>query len=141
MKKTHQEKLLAITGMASIPFVMPGIASSTEGHVISEDGAIALIEAVEAGEAAQATLATVQTELATANSTLATAQASLTTVQTELATANTNLEAAQARIVVLEEQDGSGFSGAGGEKADAEGTAIKPEFKMSADDELKKLTQ
>ena len=134
MKTEHQDKFLQITKQQTIPFVTVGVASDVAGHVISEDAAIAMIEAVEAGEVAQATLATVQTELATA-------QASLTTVQTELATANTSLEEANARIAVLEAQDGGGFSGANGNKPDAEGAAIKPEFKMSADDELKQLTQ
>jgi hypothetical protein len=141
MKTEHQDKFLQITKQQTIPFVTVGVASDVAGHVISEDAAIAMIEAVEAGEVAQATLATVQTELATANSTLATAQAAATAAQTELATANTDLATAQARIVVLEAQDGGGFSSAKSDKADAEGTALATEFKMSADDELKQLTQ
>jgi len=141
MKDSQKKKVLEITKQESLAFVMPGIAADAEGHVISEDGLIALVEAIETGEAASAALATAQAELSTANTALTTAQEAATTAQTALTTAQADLEKANAKIAVLEKKDGGSFSAAGGDKPDTEGKVHNTEFLTSADAELAALTK
>lgn len=137
MKDTQQAKVLAITGMASIPFVMPNIAADVEGHVISENGLIAFVEAVEKGETAIAALADAEAKLNTATADLTTANASLATNQTSLQAANDKVAELEAKIVTLEAQDGGSFSEANS-LYDAEGN-FNENFKCEATVQAEKL--
>jgi hypothetical protein len=110
MKTEHQKKVLAITQQESIPYVMNGIAADAEGHIISEDTLIAMVEAIEAGETAIASLTEAQTNLATAKTELATANASLTTAQADLQAANEKVVALEEKVAKYGNADGGMFT-------------------------------
>ena len=139
MKDTQKSKLLAITGMAASPFVMPNVAADAEGHVISEDGLIALIEAVENGEAAQAALAETQTRYDALAATIDADATALTIAQTALQIANNEIVTLKEKVVKLEAEDGTNFSEANSTH-DAEGN-LKVEFLTGIDAEAAALTQ
>jgi hypothetical protein len=115
MKQEHQQKILAVTKMDSIPFVSAGIASEHEGHVLSEDALIAVAEALEAAEATQE-----QAERATQlESELVAANDAKLEAQNQLADANATIESLQAEIAQLKEKPAGTGADAAGDGADA----------------------
>ena len=98
--KIHQ-RVLAATGLTSIPFLSQESLTANDAYQLPEAGIVALEAALEAAEkkgdvtAVQTQLDTVTASLTEAQGNLATATTSLTAAQGELATTKTALEAAQ----------------------------------------------
>lgn len=99
-------QLKKITGMNDIPFVSAGVAAdeNISGHVITEDGVTALVEASIAGEAAAASLSDQALQAQQAVAAQQAAESLLATANTNLATANTRITTLEARVADLEEE-------------------------------------
>ena len=142
MKTEHQQLIKKVTKMETIPFVMSGIAADSEGHVISEDGLIAMAEAIEAGETAVAELVTVKANASTLKQAATDAAAAQKTAEDALKTEQEKVATLEAKVAKLEEADGGKPSGAKG-AADPKDPNQKDDlsqYETSFDKEAKQLT-
>ena len=134
MKQEHQQKILAVTKMDAIPFVTAGVAADTEGHVISEDGMIAIAEALEAAEAnaeAAERVAQLESELVTANDAKLDAQ-------NQLEEANATIQTLQAEVARLKDAPAAPAAGSNpaGSDDDAAGDDVVDASAMDFQKEL-----
>jgi hypothetical protein len=136
MKDAQKDFLKKITGMAVIPFVTAGIASESDGFVISEDGITKLVESAMSAEGSAAKVI----ELTTAATASSTKVVELTSQVETLTAANTKLEgekvALQTEVTRLGTLDGGKFSKPDGKKEKTSEETI--EYSQSQKDLLEK---
>lgn len=142
MKTQHQELIKKVTKMETIPFVMSGIAADSEGHVISEDGLIAMAEAIEAGETAVAELVTLKANASKLQQAATDAAAAQKTAEDALKVEQGKVATLEAKVAKLEEADGGKPSGAHGAADPKEGEEQDDlsQYETSFDKEAKQLT-
>lgn len=139
MKTQHQELIKKVTGMDSIPFVMSGIAADADGHVISEDGMIAIAEKLEAAENVSADLKNANDAKNKAEADLKIANAAKEKAEADLKTVSDAKATVDKELAELKQKDGGRFSAAAGsdDKGQEGEETDMSQYATSVDNEVK----
>jgi len=138
MKDSQKDFVLKVTGTSSIPYVMAGVASDSEGHVISENGLIALVELAEQAESNQLQVASLNQNLTDLQAKFDALQTKVSENETALASANQTIAEQKQTIDTLKKVD-AGSPTVVTAAADPNNGGTEQNFIMSADVELQQL--
>jgi hypothetical protein len=138
MTTKNVTQLKKVTGQTDIPFVSAGVTvhENVSGHVISEDGLTALVEASFAGEAAAARVTALEQERDAAVTARTTAENNLATANTTIATRDARITELEARVAELEDEAPISNTSRAEDKG---GKGAKVAFHLSDENPMNKL--